>query len=206
MISIKINIHFLKANFWRDQYRCSLYFPSILWLHLHFIPSLYLNCVYQSLVTSEVLCNDYFSIRLQMVSLQPVTWLSFPSLCQPLLLAFLDHSMSLWIIFGLLSWLVFIYLLLNCSCPPLSLPFLPSTVSLSNPNHSKVSTMLKTLMPLFSFTLSSYINNKMNSSFFPLPPQTPFLFPVLENGATILIKVRTLGVIFHSSNSGSVLS
>ena len=53
-----------------------------------------------------------------MISLQPVTWLILPSFHKSLLLAFLITPMSLLVTFGLFSWLVFIYLLLNDRCSP----------------------------------------------------------------------------------------
>ena len=143
---------------------------------------------------------NIFQSRLQMISLQPVAWLIVPSFPKSLLLAFLITPMSLLIIFGLLSWLVFIYLLLNNRCPPQPL-LLTFFMSLSNPNYSQsFNSILKTLMSLFSFTLSSYIN-MLKSELSTLSFASPNSFSVscLREWYHHLVKVRTLGVIFHSS-------
>lgn len=63
-MTCKINIHFLKMLLKTVMHRCSLNFlPSHLWFHLHFTPSLYLNCVYQGISNLHSFkFNEYFSV------------------------------------------------------------------------------------------------------------------------------------------------
>lgn len=63
-MTCEINIHFPKMLLERVAHRCSLSFlSSHLRLHLHFTPSLYLNCICQ--VTGNfhgLKLHDYFSV------------------------------------------------------------------------------------------------------------------------------------------------